>query len=375
LGCCDCFDSRSRREEEEEGGNMEGLEEEAEILNSDLSALQGEVEKGLRSMQATESTSIQAIEDASKKINGRIGKIRVMLRELEALSEEAGEDELFKSLAKKVSDQKRRLEGNRDGAKRTFSEAGRRLKAHVAKTEREELLGRSPQKAKASGGGAFKNKDELQAAEKVTSSLQKTRQLLARQLDHTESTLGIMDDSQATLSKVNETYGEHSGLLRTGKRLLNSLESQEKLERFLLYLCFCFFLLVVAYIVSKRFLFFAPVHKLLLHKNKQNSNNDVAMVKPPSTSASTSSSSLSSTSADTSAREMQDIPPPVAQLTEEEEETAAAAVTNEQVQAGKSPEEDRRGFAAPAEEVGVPVPPPVKQEQQQPEEKREKTEL
>ena len=75
-----------------------------------------------------------------------------------------------------------------------------------------------------------------------------------------------MDESQATLTKVNETYGEHSGLLKTGKRLLTSLENQEKLERFLLYLFFGIFLLVVAYIVSKRFLFFAPVHKLLLHK-------------------------------------------------------------------------------------------------------------
>lgn len=102
------------------------------------------------------------------------------------MSEEAGDDEVFKSLVKKVSDQKRRLEGSRDVAKRTFSDAGRRLRAHVAKTEREELLGRSPVKsssssAAAAGRGGGDN-NELQAAEKITSSLQKTRQVLSNGL-------------------------------------------------------------------------------------------------------------------------------------------------------------------------------------------------
>ena len=52
---------------------MEGLEEEAEILHADLNALQDEVEKSLRNMQDTPSTSIRAIEDASKKVRRVLG--------------------------------------------------------------------------------------------------------------------------------------------------------------------------------------------------------------------------------------------------------------------------------------------------------------
>ena len=46
-------------------------------------------------------------------------------------------------------------------------------------------------------------KTELEAAQSLTSSLQRTRQLLARQLDHTESTMAVMDESGKTLASAS----------------------------------------------------------------------------------------------------------------------------------------------------------------------------
>ena len=54
---------------------MEGLEEEAQRLDQDLKALQADVESGLHSLQATESTSIQAIEAGSKTVGVPLGGV------------------------------------------------------------------------------------------------------------------------------------------------------------------------------------------------------------------------------------------------------------------------------------------------------------
>ena len=259
------------------------LRDEALQLDGDLSELQDAVERELSSLSSassltSSSSSIRGLELASNEINGKISRMRVLLRELQTLSEEAEAEDVFKELCVAVSKQKRRLEENRARAKETFTKAGERLKRNVARDERDQLLGRNR------GLPRERERDELQAAEKVTSSLQKTRQMLARQLDHTESTLGIMDESHATLSKVNETYGEHTGLLNTGKRLLTAMENQERRERFLLYVCFGLFLLVVAYIVAKRFAFFAPVHKLLparRHKIAETQEEIQELIPPP----------------------------------------------------------------------------------------------
>ena len=237
------------------------LREEAKRLDEELSRAQDDVERDLDAFfrASPSGSAIREVQQASNKVNGKITRIREQLRELQILSEEAEEEDVFAELCKAVSDQKRRLERNRDAARRVFTSASAALKRQVARQEREELLGRAP----AAPRPKQAETSEVQAAQNITESLQKTRQLLARQVDHTQSTLGIMDESQATLSKVNETYGAHSGLLKTGKKLLTAIENQEKLERFLLYFCFALFLLAVVYVGGKRFLYFAPLHKAL----------------------------------------------------------------------------------------------------------------
>ena len=209
------------------------LREEAKRLYEELSRAQDDIERDLDAFfrASPSGSAIREVQQASNKVNGKITRIREQLPELQILSEEAEEEDVFAELCKAVSDQKRRLERNRDAARRVFTSASAALKRQVARQEREELLGRAP----AAPRPKQAETSEVQAAQNITESLQKTRQLLARQVDHTQSTLGIMDESQATLSKVNETYGAHSGLLKTGKKLLTAIENQEKLERFLLY--------------------------------------------------------------------------------------------------------------------------------------------
>ncbi|QDZ25019.1 hypothetical protein HOP50_15g75600 [Chloropicon primus] len=265
------------------------LLEEARGLDRDLVKVLGEVEEDLDAFLATQPTTsspsspsfdARGIEEAATRVNGKLGKARQQLRELQILSEEAEKEDVFQELCKVVSDHKRRLEMNRSKAKDVLHNASLAMKHEAAKREREELLGRGVGPGKV--GAARPSRTELEAAEKVTSSLQKTRQLLVRQLDHTGSTLGLMDESEQTLSKVNEKYSEQTGLLGRGKHLLTSMENQEKFERFLLYFCFCLFLLAVVYVGGKRVFYFAPVHKLVPGREGAKVGDDGKAIEVPS---------------------------------------------------------------------------------------------
>ena len=242
------------------------LVEEFSRLGEDLRRIEGEVEAELGALDRNKNVvqDFHAVERASNSVSAKLTRCRALLREVQAISEEATREEVFAELCKESSRHARRLEENRIRAREVLGRASVELKRRAAREEREELLGRG-HGAMASAKPAAR-KTELEAAQSLTSSLQRTRQLLAHQLDHTESTMAVMDESGKTLTKVGERYDEHSGLLGKGKHLLTSMERQERLERFLLYAAFVLFLLAVVYVGGKRFFYFAPLHRLVPHR-------------------------------------------------------------------------------------------------------------
>lgn len=132
--------------------------------------------------------------------------------------------------------------------------ANLQAKANIRKTaqqERELLLG--------GGSESTARRRNLQtkagmtsAAESITDSLRRTRQLMAQELERSASTLMTFEESTGTLKKAESEYKGHRSLLMRTRNLLSTMQRQDVLDRIILVIGFLLFSLAVLYVVSKR---------------------------------------------------------------------------------------------------------------------------
>ncbi|XP_028773420.1 uncharacterized protein LOC114730504 [Neltuma alba] len=121
----------------------------------------------------------------------------------------------------------------------------------AAQEERELLLG--------GGGESTVRRRNLQtkvgmtsAAESITESLRRTRQLMVQEVERSTSTLMTVDESTGVLKKAESEYkGQRSLLMRT-RNLLSTMQRQDVMDRIILGVGFFLFSLAVLYVVSKR---------------------------------------------------------------------------------------------------------------------------
>lgn len=121
----------------------------------------------------------------------------------------------------------------------------------AAKSERDLLLG---------GGEESTNlRRNLQtqagmsaAAESVTESLRRTRQMMVQELERGFSTLTTLDESNTTLRKADSEYKGQRSLLNAARGLLSVLKRQDILDRIILVVGFIVFSAVVTFIFNQR---------------------------------------------------------------------------------------------------------------------------
>ncbi|CAO2816018.1 unnamed protein product [Amaranthus hypochondriacus] len=121
----------------------------------------------------------------------------------------------------------------------------------TAQNERELLLG--------GGSESTMRRRNLQtkagmtsAAESITESLRRTRQLMAQELERSASTLMTFEESTGTLKKAESEYKGHRSLLMRTRNLLSTMQRQDVIDRIIIVVGFFLFSLAVAYVVSKR---------------------------------------------------------------------------------------------------------------------------
>lgn len=121
----------------------------------------------------------------------------------------------------------------------------------TAKQERELLLG--------GGSESTMRRRNLQtkagmtsAAESITESLRRTRQLMAQELERSASTLMTVEESTGTLKKAESEYKGHRSLLTRTRNLLSTMQRQDIIDRVIIIVGFLLFSLAVLYVVSKR---------------------------------------------------------------------------------------------------------------------------
>ncbi|XP_016443312.1 uncharacterized protein LOC107768686 [Nicotiana tabacum] len=90
------------------------------------------------------------------------------------------------------------------------------------------------------------------AAESITESLRRTRQLMVQEVERSASTLMTVDESTGVLTKAESEYKGHRSLLTRTRSLLSTMQRQDVLDRVILVVGFVIFSLAVLYVVSKR---------------------------------------------------------------------------------------------------------------------------
>ncbi|OIS98920.1 PREDICTED: uncharacterized protein LOC109232399 [Nicotiana attenuata] len=90
------------------------------------------------------------------------------------------------------------------------------------------------------------------AAESITESLRRTRQLMVQEVERSASTLMTVDESTGVLTKAESEYKGHRSLLTRTRSLLSTMQRQDVLDRVILVVGFTIFSLAVLYVVSKR---------------------------------------------------------------------------------------------------------------------------
>ncbi|KAI3677837.1 hypothetical protein L6452_37107 [Arctium lappa] len=90
------------------------------------------------------------------------------------------------------------------------------------------------------------------AAESITESLRRTRQLMVQEVERSGSTLMAFEESTGVLKKAESEYKGHRSLLMRTRNLLSTMKRQDVLDRIILVVGFLIFSLAVLYVVSKR---------------------------------------------------------------------------------------------------------------------------
>ncbi|PRQ15927.1 hypothetical protein RchiOBHm_Chr7g0178711 [Rosa chinensis] len=121
----------------------------------------------------------------------------------------------------------------------------------AAQKERELLLG--------GGGESTTRRRNLQtkagmtsAAESITESLRRTRQLMVQEVERSAGTLQTFEESTGVLKKAETEYKGHRSLLMRTRNLLSTMQRQDIIDRVIISVGFFLFTCAVLYVVSKR---------------------------------------------------------------------------------------------------------------------------
>ncbi|KAM0855976.1 hypothetical protein ACQ4PT_049428 [Festuca glaucescens] len=90
------------------------------------------------------------------------------------------------------------------------------------------------------------------AAESITESLRRSRQMMVQEVERSANTLSTFDESTSVLRKAEGEYQGHRSLLMRTRGLLSTMQRQDVLDRIILTIGFLIFSLAVLYVVSRR---------------------------------------------------------------------------------------------------------------------------
>ena len=140
------------------------------------------------------------------------------------------------------------------------------VRAVGAAVERERSALFAPAPGTDSGGGNAVDtatRDAESTAAEVTAGLRRARGVLMAEVDRTDAAMGVMNDSIKSLGAINAEFdGSMKSGLKDSQGLLKTLERQEQMEKYVMWVTFAIFMLAVCFVCYRR-LPFLQVHRLV----------------------------------------------------------------------------------------------------------------
>lgn len=183
-------------------------------------------------------------------LQDHIAKLRALIVRYEMIAQQYPTEEGVQASMRTVNDWKDQIQALRMSSRNANLQAKRNIDQAVM-SEREQLL--------SGGQDADLRRKQLQtkagmtsAAEGITDGLRRTRQIMIQEVERNAATLGVLDQSNATLRKADAEYKGQRSILGVTRSKINSMTRQDLIDRALVIFFVFVFISVCFYITLRR---------------------------------------------------------------------------------------------------------------------------
>lgn len=244
------------------------MDAEAREVYEEIRALEREaLEKVNEALDDADADADASREDALTRAKACALRVRALIEELREMGDDAESEEARRAIASAVSEREVALENTRAIMRHAVIEAASKGRAREARERDALLTGQSG----TNRHDAIKASGAVSIASEATEGLRRARQMMATELEKGEKTLAAMTESTATMERTGTEYSNQTTKLKSGRRLLTTIERQTFMDRVILWFGFSVFLLVVIHILWKRTPVLARFHPLYYKRSLKTS--------------------------------------------------------------------------------------------------------
>jgi len=98
-----------------------------------------------------------------------------------------------------------------------------------------------------------KGADLINKSKQINYSLERTNRLLSQELERMNQIGGIIQEDSKTFEELSSEYDKYNASVKSSKSMLQSMKMKAMTDKFQIYAAIGFFLLVIAYILLRRF--------------------------------------------------------------------------------------------------------------------------
>jgi len=135
--------------------------------------------------------------------------------------------------------------------KRQFLQRKLRLSTMKHAKARQELLD-SNMEGFSSRKAIMQKASMMDTSRDLSASLQRTTQLVSQELQRLAETEQVLHQDSATLDSTDSEYNTYKNSASNADMVLKDIQKREKMDWYIIIVCFCVFMAVVIYIIWKR---------------------------------------------------------------------------------------------------------------------------
>eukprot|EP00455_Lapot_gusevi_P044255 TRINITY_DN549_c0_g4_i2.p1 TRINITY_DN549_c0_g4~~TRINITY_DN549_c0_g4_i2.p1 ORF type:complete len:340 (+),score=3.51 TRINITY_DN549_c0_g4_i2:85-1104(+) len=208
-----------------------------------LTYLELSIQKDIEILKNEEDTPSQEVLNASIKNN--LQKLQTKIEAMDQLAEEQSTEAESRLLKEKLTGHRHVLDSLKSWLRK--AQLGCRANMEKQKLKNRELLFRGSTQP-----SQLEQATSMSASLELTRRLQRTRQLLADEIERSQAALQTFDKSSQTLKDTVNEYKGQVGIMRVGRMLLNKISRRQLTDRFLISFGLLFLVLVCLWIISRR---------------------------------------------------------------------------------------------------------------------------